>query len=84
MCVCSGFRHDCGDACQAIRGKNFTKMRRYVIRDRKNNDEKAESDRLGTAESVKQAARDNEALARGSGAIDSDDDGGSDASSEER
>ena len=40
--------------------------------------------RFGTAEAVKQAARDNEALAMGSGAIDSDDDGGSGASSEER
>jgi hypothetical protein len=67
-----GFRHDCSDDSQAVRGRNFEKMRRYVYKDRKFNNCQAEQDRLGTAAALALADQDKEAMAMGSGAINSD------------
>jgi hypothetical protein len=79
-----GFRHDCSDDSQAVRGRNFERMRRYVYKDRKFNNVQAEQDRLGTAEALAQSERDNEAMAMGSGAINSDFEMEGGDSSEER
>jgi len=74
----SGFRHDCQERVLALRAKNFSKMRKLVKKDRRDNNEKAEIDRLGIQTTVEEDLAENALLALASGAVVDETDSDSD------
>jgi hypothetical protein len=62
----------------ALRAKNFTKMRKLVKKDRRDNNEKAEIDRLGIQTTVEEDLAENALLALASGAVVDETDSDSD------
>ena len=62
----------------ALRAKNFSKMRKLVKKDRRDNNEKAEIDRLGIQTTVEEDLAENALLALASGAVVDETDSDSD------
>jgi hypothetical protein len=68
----AGFRHECTDDTQQARSANMEKMRMLVKQDRFLHNVDAEMNRMDTSEVVRQQRAENERLALGSGALESD------------